>query len=144
MKKEEFIDRTLNCLFENHMPPGYEKARRKIRERFDASVEKAAWELYSYSPEDKAAVTKKLREAARQVTQEATKGAGEIEVGLLSPGDEDAEIERVFKASDKTRVLNRVRRYAEDQGYDVEEPPQGSESLLDWRFDGRRLTILRK
>ena len=146
MKEQEFVEQTIKRLFEEYMPPGYGEAKRQIEERFKVpeKIERAAWELYEYSPGDREAIQEKLQKAAKSVIAEAKKGKNEIEVGLLAPETEGVEIERTFKASDRTRALNLAKAYAEDEGYTVEEPPQGSESLLDWRFDGRRLTILKR
>lgn len=142
MNKETFIDKTIKTLFNEHMPPGMEKARRLIeeRQRPPEKLEQAAWQLYEYTPKDEAAVKDKVRSAAMKVVTEATHGAGDLEYGFLAPEGENAEIEKTFEASSETRVLELARRYAEDQGYSIEEPPSGSESLLDWRFGGRRLT----
>lgn len=144
MNKEKFIDLTLSKLFTEHMPPKMEGVKLKLQERQNPpeNLEQMAWKYYDYKPEDEAEVKKKVREAAKQAVAEATKGAGEVEYGLLAPESEDAEIERTFRASSETRVLELVQAYAEDEGYTIEEPPAGSESLLDWRFDGRRLTQL--
>ncbi len=146
MNKSTFIDRTIKTLFNEHMPPGMEKAKMALKERQrpPEKLEQAAWQLYEYKSEDEAAVRKKVRSAAKQVVTEATHGAGDLEFGLLAPRSEDAEIEKTFEASSETRVLELARRYAEEQNYSIEEPPSGSESLLDWRFDGRRLTKLNR
>jgi len=144
MHKETFIDRTLSHLFETFMPPGMEKAKRRLEERQELpdGVERAAWELYEYSEDDRKLVEHKLRAAAREVVLEATKGVGRVEVGLIASGNEDAEIERTFRGNDEQRVLRQVKDYADEQGYSIEEPSEGSESIWDWRFDGRRLTQL--
>jgi hypothetical protein len=146
MKEQKFVEETIQRLLEAHMPPGYEEARRRIEERLEVPkrIERAAWELYEYKEEDRRKIIEKLRKAAKEVITDSVSGAGEIEVGLLAPESDEAEIERTFKASDRTRVLELVKAYAEDQGYSIEKPPQGSESLLDWRFGGRRLTLLKR
>lgn len=144
MDKETFIDRTLNRLFETFMPPGMEKAKRLLEERQElpGGVERAAWELYEYSEDDRKVVEHKLRAAAREVVLEATKGVGRVEVGLVASEGENSELERTFRGNDEDRVLQQVKDYAEQEGYSIEEPPEGSESIWDWRFDGRRLTQL--
>lgn len=145
MDKKEFIDRTLNTLFEDYMPPGMELAKQRIEERqkVPQGLHEAAWTVYEYSEKDRTELGYKLRSAAKKVVQEATHGAGHVELALVSPQAEDAELERVFKANDETKALNLAIEYAEEQGYNVEEPPEGSESVYDYRIDGRRLTKLR-
>lgn len=145
MNKEEFIDKTLTTLFEDFMPPGMNNARERIEERHELpqGVERAAWHLYEYSEDDRVELGYKLRSAAKRVIDEATHGAGHVELALVAPEAEDAELERTFRANDQTRALNKAIEWAEDEGYSVEEPPQGSESVYDWRIDGRRLTKLR-
>ena len=146
MDKETFIDRTLNRLFETFMPPGMEEARVRLEERLEVpqSVERAAWNLYEYSSEDRELVAHKLRAAAREVVLEATKGVGQVELGLVASESSDAELERTFRGSDKSRALRKAIEWADTEGYSVEEPPEGSESASDYRIDGRRLTLLRK
>lgn len=138
MDKETFVARTVNRLIENHMPPGYEKAKMKIEERFEApnSLERAAWQLYEYSEQDRPEIAKKIRTAA--IEEAAT--VGEVEFGLLAPDTENYEIEKTFRARDEQRVLDMAIKWAEGEGYDVEEPSGGAESIFDWRFDGRKLT----
>jgi len=142
MNKETFIDRTIKTLFNEHMPPGMESARVALRERQEVpkTLEQKAWILYEYNSADEDAVKQKVRSAAKKVVAEATHGVGDLEYGLIADSESNAEIEKTFKASSETRVLELARRYAENQGYAIEEPSSGSESLLDWRFDGRRLT----
>lgn len=146
MDKETFIDRTLNRMFETFMPPGMEKARARLEERFEVphSVERAAWNLYEYSSSDRELVAHKLRAAAREVVLEATKGVGQVELGLVAPEGSDAELERTFRGSDKSKALRKAIEWAESENYNVEEPPTGSESASDYRIDGRRLTLLRR
>lgn len=145
MKKSEFIDRTLTRLFETFMPPGMEEARSRILERENVSdetiINRAAWELYEYSDEDQPEIRHKLRAAVQEVITE-TGGGGQVEIGLLAPEEMDAEIERVFGGRKIGSVLLNIVDWAEEQGYEVERPPQGSESVLDWRIDGRRLTLI--
>lgn len=141
MNREEFIDTVLNHLFETFMPPGMEKAQQKLEERYESlpnGVNRKAWKLYEYSEEDRKSLQKKLHASIQEVIAESTQGVGDVEFGLIS-NEEGAELERTFKASDETQVLNLARRWAEDQGYSIEEPPSGSESIYDWRIDGRRL-----
>jgi len=146
MDRETFIDRTLNKLFETFMPPGMETARIRLEERFDLpqSVERAAWNLYEYSSEDREKISHKLRAAAREVVLEATKGVGQVELGLVASSSSDEELERTFRGSDKSRALRKAIEWADTEGYNVEKPPAGSESASDYRIDGRRLKILRK
>lgn len=146
MDKKTFIDQTLNRLFETFMPPGMEKVRVRLKERFEVPqpVERAAWNLYEYSSEDRELVAHKLRAAAREVVFEATKGVGQVELGLVASEDSDAELERTFRGSDRSRALKKAIKWADTKGYNVEEPPQGTESASDYRIDGRKLTLLRK
>jgi hypothetical protein len=142
MNKEEFIDRTLTCLFEETMPPGMERAKLRIQERFDVpsdSLNRLAWEMYDYSDKDRTQVVQKLRTAAGKVVSEAMQ-KNTVEFGLLAPEAEDYEIERVFRAHDEEGALHRAIEWAEEEGYEVEEPTGDAESIFDWRFDGRRLT----
>lgn len=145
MNKAEFIDQTLNTLFEDYMPPGMDEARERIEERQEVpqGLNRAAWTMYEYTKEDRTELGYKLRSAAKRVVAEATHGAGHVELGLVAPEAEDAEIERTFRANDDTKALNLAIRYAEEEGYTVEDPPEGSESIYDYRIDGRRLTKLR-
>lgn len=142
MKKSEFIEKTLTRLFETFMPPGMEQARSRILERQNVPVNKvnrAGWEMYDYTDEDRSELSHKLRAAAQEVITESMDG-NQVEFGLLAPEAADYEIERVFRARDEEDVLDRVIAWAEGEGYTIEEPPEGSESIFDWRFDGRRLT----
>lgn len=143
MKKETFIDETLNRLFEKFSPPGMEKARVKIEERFEIdtdSVNRAAWELYEYSEGDRKEIEHKLQAAAREAVLSEAMSKNTVEFGLLAPDAEDHEIERVFRAHDEEGALHRAIEWAESEGYTVEEPTGDAESIFDWRFDGRRLT----
>ena len=141
MDKAEFIDRTLNTLFNEHMPPGMDTAKERLEERFrvDESINRAAWHLYEYSEDDRTELGYKLRSAAKRVVSEAT-SKNQVEFGLLAPDAEDYEIERTFRAHDEEGALHRAVAWAEEEGYEVEEPTGDAESVFDWRIDGRRLT----
>lgn len=142
MKKSTFIEKTLSCLFETFMPPGMKEARTPILERQDVPLDKlnrAAWELYDYSDEHHSEIQHKVRAAAQEVVAEKMQ-KNTVEFGLLAPETEDYEIERVFRAHDEEGALHRAIEWAEEQGYEVEEPSGDGESIFDWRFDGRQLT----
>jgi hypothetical protein len=143
MKRSEFIEKTLNCLFEDYMPPGFEKAKHRIEEKFSVNenqVHQKAWELYEYSEEDRKDIRQKLRVAAQKTAVNEAMQKNSVEFGLLAPEEEDYEIERMFRAHDEEGALHRAIEWAEEKGYDVEEPSGDAESIFDWRFDGRRLT----
>lgn len=151
MTKEEFVDRTLNTLFNNFMPPGTggvkEKLSNKFGRRIDESmnVERASWELYEYSEGDRDELRQKIFGAvAETALNERRTGHSSVELGLIAPEDEDYEIERVFEGRDEREALNRAIEYAEEQGYEIERPSGDGESVFDWRFDGRRLTQIRE
>lgn len=142
MDKVEFIDQTLNHLFEDFMPPGMKNARVRIEEKFDVDskkVNRAAWELYEYAEEDRPEVEHKLQAAAREVVLDEMQ-KNSVEFGLLAPDAQDHEIERVFRAHTQEEALHQAIEWAEEEGYNVEEPSGDAESIFDWRIDGRRLT----
>lgn len=152
MTKDEFVDETLNNLFNNFMPPGTDGVKSKLSERFGTeideamNVEKASWELYEYKTEDRSQIRQKIMAAvAETALNEARRtGHSSTELGLIAPESEDYEIERYFEGRTENQALQKAINYAEEQGYSVQEPTGEGESVFDWRFDGRRLTQIRE
>jgi hypothetical protein len=57
-----------------------------------------------------------------------------VRLGLTAPKEKDYEIEHITRGSNLTHAFEKMKMWAKNNGYEIERPQAGEESIYDYRF----------